>query len=113
MAANAWPHHPGPTMLIRKEMVEWKFIELLYVTSNTSITLFKGYMKLLMVTNSSPAQSGKFPEKTIKSNDVVFPISIYFPLDIFLRKKSKRQGRKWLLSCDLTTSHFPTWCFST
>lgn len=69
MAANTWPHHPGPTMLIRKEMVKWKFIKLLYVTSNTSIILFKGYMKLLIMTNSSLAQSGTFPEKTIKSSE--------------------------------------------
>lgn len=83
MAAKTWPHPPGPTVLIRKEMVEWKFIRLLYVTSNTSITLFKEHMKLLIMTNSGPAQSGKFPEKTFKRSDVGFSLSVCFPLELF------------------------------
>lgn len=55
-------HSPGPTVLIRKEMVEWKFIRFLHVTPNTSIILFKVFMEFLIMTTSSPAQSGKSPE---------------------------------------------------
>lgn len=64
-------------------MIAWKSLQLLYVTSNTSTALFKGSMELITMTTLSPAQSSKFPEKTFKRSHVGFPMSIYFPLELF------------------------------
>lgn len=93
-----WPHRPGPILWIRKEAIEWKSLGLLYVTSNTSTTPFKGSMELLTMTTFSPAQSSKFPEKTFKRSNVGFPMSIYFPLEFSKEEiKETRQEVAFIL----------------